>query len=113
MVKYKYAAPHENLDNPKNTMERKAMEAQRMPMSKPFTLEATAALIDLIRLSRRHGAAGEDMPHTIAVRLPERLLSFCGTEHRVLYVTTSYSPVSVQEKPCLKDRSAQSAAGAS
>ncbi len=35
------------------------MEAQRKHMFEPFTLEATAALLDLVRISRCHGAAVE------------------------------------------------------
>ncbi len=72
------------------------MEAQGKHMSEPFTLEATAALIDLVRLSRRTESAVSDAPNTIAVTLPEQILSFCGAQRGVIFVTTHYPPGSVQ-----------------
>ncbi len=65
-------------------------------MSEPFTLEATAALIDLVRLSRRIESAVSDVPITIAVTLPEQILSLCGAQRGVIFVTTQYPPGSVQ-----------------
>ena len=72
------------------------MEAQGKQMSEPFTLEATAALIDLLRLSRRIESAVSDVPNTIAVTLPEQILSLCGAQRDVIFVTPQYPPGSVQ-----------------
>ncbi len=72
------------------------MEAQGKQMSEPFTLEATAALIDLVRLSRRIGSAVSDIPNTIAVILPEQILSLCGAQRGVIFITPHRPPGSVQ-----------------
>ena len=72
------------------------MEAQGKHMSEPFTLEATAALIDLVRLSRRSGSAVSDVPNTVAVTLPEQILSLCRAQHGVIFITPHCPPGSVQ-----------------
>ncbi len=73
-------------------------------MSEPFTLEATAALIDLVRLSRRSGSAVSDIPNTIAVILPEQISTLCEAQRGVIFITPQYPPGSVQvaaiQMPC-------------
>jgi hypothetical protein len=75
------------------------MEAQGKQMSEPFTLEATAALIDLVRFSRRIGSAVCVAPF-LALFLRE--FPFPAS------FATPAVPCPPGRVPCLKDRGAQS-----